>query len=269
MKKVRTGIICGVIAAAVVLIAGVVLTLNQPIVRVANGGLALDESLSLAEAERLIVDEANVLSEKTEQIAAIYNANWKEMAGRVMAVVTVNDAGQAEETAWKWFELLSLGVDDALLLVETRNGGSCTVVAQGAFRADFDGQPSGFMSSLTYHTMKNRDFDTAVQNVFTRVHLFHNDYHESVAQSGMKLGIVIAVVLAVVLVFVIVQRIFDRRRANIQQENVEPRHGSRREISAYGRKSSINDSLDKNRDVRGRYSANARSGGSNGNGSVL
>ena len=53
-----------------------------------------------------IVDEANVLSNKTENTLSIYNANWDKLTGSVMAVVTTRDAGaygtDIEDAAWNW-----------------------------------------------------------------------------------------------------------------------------------------------------------------------
>lgn len=226
MKTIRSRIIAVAVAVAAILLVAVCAIMNRPLVDVADGGLALDESLPTAGYERLVVDEAGVLSEKTEQIISIYNANWSAMAGRVMAVVTAQSVENAEETAWEWAEKMGLGADDALVLVETSNGGCCTVVSQGTFRDDFDSQPGGFVDSLTYHTMKNRDFDMAVVNVFTRVHLFHNDHHEVVVQSGMRIGIVIAVIVGLLLVVLIVLRAADLRRA-VKEE----RSGKNRSIT--------------------------------------
>ena len=159
-----------------------------------------------------MVDDADILSDETEWTISVYNANWMQLAGRKMAVVTVADAENAEMTAWQWFKKLKMAENDALLLMETSNSARCVVVSQGTFRSDFDSQPDGFVSSLTYNTMKNKNFDTAVTNVFARCHLFLNDYHEVVAESGLKMGSIAAVVVGLAAAFVIVQRILDYRR---------------------------------------------------------
>ena len=207
----------GKIAVLAALTAAVILTIvtivsNQPLVRTPDGGVPVNNELDTAAVERFVADEAGVPSDRTERIIAVYNANWQELSGRVMAVVTVK-SDASEEMAHAWAEALVLGENDALLLMGTEGAGKCVMVSYGSFREDLDAQPGGFVDSLTYRELKSGNYDAAVENVFARSHLFLGDYHEAVAESGIRIGLVIAVVLGLIVACLIVLKIVDIRRA--------------------------------------------------------
>ena len=77
---------------------------KRPDVTVPEGGEKLDESLSTAVFEQYVVDQADILSSKTEDAVSLYNANWDQMAGSILAVVTVKTDGAetTEDLAWDW-----------------------------------------------------------------------------------------------------------------------------------------------------------------------
>ena len=99
---------------AAILLACVYSSATKPTVDVPSGAPELDESLSTAYFEEFIVDDANILSAKTEKKLSIYNANWDELAGRIIAVVTTKNAGNIEDAAWDWAFELGLGENDAI-----------------------------------------------------------------------------------------------------------------------------------------------------------
>ena len=173
---------------------------SKPSVETPAGGVALNESLPTAYYESYIVDEAKVLSSKTEKSLAIYNANWDNMAGRIMAVVTVKYADNTEDAAWDWAEALELGADDAILLFNVKEK-ECMVVASGSFYDDFSRQSVSFVDSLTYESVQRGDFDAAALDLFAQVHLFHEQYSYSYQEvNGVA---VVAIILFVVFLIAI------------------------------------------------------------------
>lgn len=172
---------------------------NKPVDLPDSGTVKLDESLSTAYYESYIVDEAKVLSSKTEKTLSIYNANWDKALGRIMAVVTVEKSNNAEDDAWEWAQALELGENDAILLIHEK-GAECIVVASGTFYDDFAAQPVSFVDNLTYEAAKDGDFDTAALNLFAEVHLFRGGYSHSVS---VNLTAIVVLILLVIFIIVI------------------------------------------------------------------
>ena len=83
MNRHKTVIVSVVAVVAVVVIALAVgyMIANRPLVTALEGGIPLDNEIDTAEVKTFVVDEAGILSEKTEKIVSIYNAHWKNLAG--------------------------------------------------------------------------------------------------------------------------------------------------------------------------------------------
>lgn len=170
---------------------------SKPAVETPEGGVELNENLPTAYYEEYIVDEANILSSKTEKSLSIYNANWDKLAGRIMAVVTVKKTDNAEDTAWDWAEELQLGENDAIVLFHEK-GRECFVVASGTFYDDFASLPISFVDSLTYPELQEENFDEAALNLFAQVHLFHREYSHSVDLGGVRATAIVVLILFVI-----------------------------------------------------------------------
>lgn len=164
---------------------------NKP-VEVPASGVKLDESLPTGYYEQFLVDDANVLSQKTEKQIAIYNANWDQLAGRIMAVVTVKQCDNAEDAAWDWAYELGLGENDAILLLEEKNG-AYSFLCSGSF---YDDVPSGLADTALYEGIRKGDYDTAVLSLCAEVHQLHEPYQSE----GSGVGAVILIVLMILLV---------------------------------------------------------------------
>lgn len=157
------------------------------------GGVKLNENLSTAYYEQFIVDEANALSKKTEKQLAIYNANWDQMAGRILSVVTVKQCDDAAYAAEDWAYELGLGENDAILLLDEKNR-EYSFLCSGTF---YDDVPNGLADGAMYEWVVKGDFDTAALNLFAEVHLLHEPYQSS--GGGVRIGAMILVVLMIVL----------------------------------------------------------------------
>ena len=123
---------------------------KKPAVEVLDGGAALDETLPTAHFARYIADEAGVLSGKTENAVALYDANWDEMAGSILAVVTVETAdADVEDAAYDWAYELNLSEDDGILLLVTGTK-DYRLVASGGFYDLLDALSDSYVDGMLY-----------------------------------------------------------------------------------------------------------------------
>lgn len=210
MKRVWPKLVAAVLVVAVLVSIRVLLDMNRPIVVAPRGTAPLDNKMDTAGVAQFIVDEGEVLSEKTERIIAIYNANWMALENRVMAVVTVENAEDAEDDAWQWAQKLSLGDDDALLLVEASGGKDCALVSNGMFREDIATLDYVFLERLTYIDLHAGEFDAAVLAVFEEMHPFFDYDIESYRKSEVIEAVIIVSVLAVVTIPVLIHMIAEK-----------------------------------------------------------
>ena len=196
--------------AALVLIAAIALSSawglsKAPKVEVPQGGAPLDEGLSTAGFDGLIVDEANVLSSRTENTLSMYNANWDKLTGSVMAVVTTRDAGAygtgIEDAAWNWAYELELGEDDAILLIDTGRT-DAWLLSSGRFADRFNGGEGQYVRSCLSGPAASGEWDEGVLALFAETHLLFN------AQSGAGTGSLIAALLPVIILLLVLLVLF-------------------------------------------------------------
>lgn len=203
------------IAVAVIATAAVIIAVNRPAVNAPQGTAVLDNRLDTAGVEHLIVDEAGVLTKEAKRIFSIYNANWSALKHRVMAVVIVERTDDAETDAWKWAQKLSLGADDALLLIETQGAKSCVLVSGGSFREDIETLHDAIVTSLTYTNLKAGEFGLAVLAVFERLHYFCGydpvAHRQIIVREGLTTFAILAALMLPILIHMLAEMI-DRRR---------------------------------------------------------
>ena len=182
---------------------------KRPDVTVPEGGEKLDESLSTAVFEQYVVDQADILSSKTEDAVSLYNANWDQMAGSILAVVTVKTDGAetTEDLAWAWAGSLQLGENDAILVLDAGTG-DYNLVASGRFYDLLSTQSGSYVDTYLYEDVQAGKYDQAVEALFGGIHLLMGDtyaYRGTGAVSTVisLTGIVILVVVLVVLFSII------------------------------------------------------------------
>ena len=162
------------------------------------GGSALDGSLSTAWCRAYILDSAGVLSEDTEEALALYDANWNEWAGSILAVVTEPSlSGTAEEAAWEWADRLELGENDAILLLDV-GGQDAYLLTSGTFYDRLAGQESSYLSAYLYEDFMAGDYDGGVENLFAHVHLLFSGGVSARAETysgAIALVVLVAVML--------------------------------------------------------------------------
>lgn len=86
-----------------------------------SGSAALDESLSTSGYDKLIWDDADLLSSSIEKQINLYNANWDYRYNSVVAIVTTGSTGDLEEFAWLQGSDMGLGEGDAILAISARD----------------------------------------------------------------------------------------------------------------------------------------------------
>ena len=218
----RSKVIKAIFAVVAVIVVAVVLNATRPLITAPEGTEPLDLKLDTADVERFVVDEMDVLSEDMEKVICIYNANWKRLAGRVLAVVTVESVKNAEDEAWQWMQSLSMDENDALLLIETTLSKKCALVSRGTFREDIATLSEIYLSQLTYQDIRAGYFNAAVLAVFDKFHYFYGydieRHRQSVAKEGTIAFAVIAALMLPVLIHMIGETI-DKRRFRRWREN--------------------------------------------------
>ena len=198
----KKGVAIAVMVLAIVLSSAYGIS-RRPSVSVPEGGAQLDESLSTAAFAPYVVDQAQVLSDKTEEMVCLYNANWDQMAGGILAVVTVETGGgeTAEDQAWDWAGSLQLGENDAILLMDA-GAGDYSLVASGRFYDLLAGQPASFVDTALYDSARTGAYDAGVETLFGALHVVMSDTYAARGGSGGASALVGVVLLMVMLVVV-------------------------------------------------------------------
>ena len=182
---------------------------KKPAVEILNGAQPLDESLPTAAFAPYIIDQANVLSSKTEDAIALYDANWDQMAGSILAVVTVKSADDVEDAAYDWAYDLELGENDGILLIVTGTK-DYRLIASGYFYDLLDEQSGSYVDTWMYDGVQSGNYDSAVMALMNNLHVLFSRR----AASGDSIGSILFAFLFVLLAAFIVWLIIDRIRYN-------------------------------------------------------
>lgn len=154
---------------------------KAPAVSTPEGGEKLDSSLSTAAFEQYVRDEANVLSDKTEEAVGLYNANWDKMFGSIMAVVTVQSSDNLENTAYDYADTMQLGSNDAILVIAKQQQ-DYYLVASGDFYDLLSGLSQSFVASCMADNVQKGDYDAAVRSLCAALHVeLSQQYQQSEA----------------------------------------------------------------------------------------
>lgn len=148
---------------------------KAPAVSTPEGGEKLDPSLSTAAFEQYVRDEADILSDKTEEAVGLYNANWDKMFGSIMAVVTVQSSDNLENTAYDYADTMQLGSNDAILVIAKQQQ-DYYLVASGDFYSQ------SFVASCMADNVQKGDYDAAVCSLCAALHVeLSQQYQQSEA----------------------------------------------------------------------------------------
>ena len=154
---------------------------KAPVVSTPEGGEKLDPSLSTAAFTQYVRDEADILSDKTEEAVGLYNANWDKMFGSIMAVVTVQSSDDLENTAHDYAEAMQLGTNDAILLIAKQQQ-DYYLVASGDFYDLLSSLSQSFVASCMEDGVQKGDYDAAVRSLCAALHVeLSQQYQQSEA----------------------------------------------------------------------------------------
>ena len=154
---------------------------KAPVVSTPEGGEKLDPSLSTAAFTQYVRDEADILSDKTEEAVGLYNANWDKMFGSIMAVVTVQSSDDLENTAYDYAETMQLGTNNAILLIAKQQQ-DYYLVASGDFYDLLSSLSQSFVASCMEDGVQKGDYDAAVRSLCAALHVeLSQQYQQSEA----------------------------------------------------------------------------------------
>ena len=190
-------------AAAVIMVAAIILSSlyglsRAPAPHIPEGGPPLDTSLSTAAYEEYIVDNAKVLSARTEKNLSVYNANWDSWAGSILAVVTVKNAPAVEDAAYDWVNTLELGDNDALLLLSVGTK-DAYLLTSGNFYDAVGGRETTYLSACVYEGVQRGDYDTAAESLFGSLNLLFADVAAGDSTGGWGVAVIYGVALLLLL----------------------------------------------------------------------
>ena len=137
---------------------------KAPAVSTPEGGEKLDPSLSAAAFTQYVRDEADILSDKTEEAVGLYNANWDKMFGSIMAVVTTESANDIENAAYDYAIEMQLAENDAILVIAKQQQ-DYYLLASGDFYDLLSGLSQSFVASCMADNVQKGDYDAAANGV--------------------------------------------------------------------------------------------------------
>ena len=208
------------VAMAVMVLAIVLSSLyglyKRPEVTVPEGSDKLDTSLSTAAFRQYVVDQADILSDKTEETVSLYNANWDQMAGSILAVVTVDTDGTetAEDLAWDWAGSLQLGENDAILLLDAGTG-DYNLVASGRFYDMLSAQSPSYVDNLLSADVEAGQYDAGVLSLFSGLHVLMSDTYAARGTGAVSTAISLTGIIVLVVVLVAVFSVIDGIRYSL------------------------------------------------------
>lgn len=206
MKVLKSKAFAIVVMVLVILGAACYGLSKKPSVPVEQGTVKLDESLSTAAYAMCVVDEANVLSAKTENTISLYNANWDKLMGSIMAVVTVKTDGaeSVEDLAWAWAESLELAENDAILVLDVGVDEYFLLPSPaGRFEDLLAGQSPSFLNICLLEYTNKGNYDGGVLNLEAQIHQIVSDTYGYRGTGSAHIGANAAVVAFLLLVFLL------------------------------------------------------------------
>ncbi len=185
---------------------------KAPVVSTPEGGEKLDPSLSTAAFTQYVRDEADILSDKTEEAIGLYNANWDQMFGSIMAVVTVQSSDDLENTAYDYADTMQLGTNDAILVIAEQQQ-NYYVVASGNFYDLLNGLSYSFVDSCMAGDVQKGDYNAAVQELCSQLHVELSQQYRQDQTAQNDAGTAVLFILLLIVIFVI-WIMLDRMRYN-------------------------------------------------------
>lgn len=141
-------------------------------------GLELDTSLPAQAYTNWLWDEAQVLSDETEHWLCLYNANWDQRYGSLVAVAAVSSVeGNLEEYAYSLGNEIGLGQSDALLVMDIA-GQDCWLATGNQFDTMLSGsQISAYLDQYLADDFFAGKYDDGVLKLFSALNeKYYSDF---------------------------------------------------------------------------------------------
>lgn len=190
-----------------------------------SGSAALDTGLSTRQFADYIWDEAGVLSSGQEDSICLYNANWDQRYGSIIAVAAVSSVdGAIDDYAYDLGEEIDLGTSDGILVIDVP--GKDAYLAVGPDYPLSDGEITSFMNRSLHEYVQNGRHGDGVLNLFEDLNRYYvNNYGLGYldssggipAQGGSSVGVQMAGVVMLIFLLaaiVLVVNAIDEARYN-------------------------------------------------------
>ncbi len=177
--------------------------------------LGLDSTLSTAQYDDFIRDEAGVLSSEVEQRISLYNANWVQRYNSIIAVAVLESVdGTVEDYAYDLGTKMELAASDGILVIAADSGDS--YLAVGPDYPMGDSQITSYMNTYLYGDVVEHRYGDGILTLFQNINQYYVDQYglgyldggslSSSAPAPSLIGVVM-LVLAVIIVASLVDSI--------------------------------------------------------------
>lgn len=223
MKSKNKAYTVGWIVLILAIVAALVMgQLRKPTnIAVPEPSVELDTSFDTSYYERFIHDDAGLLSDSTEELLALYNANWDNRYNSVVAFASEeNVIGDLESYAYVLADQYGLGDGDAILLIAEENN-EFRFVWGGDFDSIMD---YGATKTLNAAISDGNDWQSGVTRFYDELNDIYMDnfglgnakgeYVGTINLGGLRTSATIINLLVFVLVIYLILSAIDRSRYN-------------------------------------------------------
>lgn len=136
----------------------------------------LNTTLSTKQFADYIWDEAGVLSSSQEESICLYNANWDQRYGSIVAVAAVSSVnGPIDDYAYDLGEEIELGSPDGILVIDV--SAKDAYLAVGPDYPLSDGQITSYLDQSLYEYVQGGRYGDGVLNLFGNLNQYYvNNY---------------------------------------------------------------------------------------------
>lgn len=190
-----------------------------------NQSTALNKSINTSEVDDFLWDEADVLSSSVETDIAIYNANWNQRYGCIIAVAAVKGTNgiAIDDYAYNLGDEIELGTGDALLVLDIGGGDAYLALGNNFPGVMTDALVTDYMDTYLYDSFVAGDYGKGVSALFQGINeLFVGKYglgyldpaapSNNVVVEQRSMGNPVLVLVVLLVIFIFIASIIDSRR---------------------------------------------------------
>lgn len=194
---------------AAMIVAAIGIGLSKPEQPVVKPSTDLDNSLNTGGYAQWIWDEADVLSNATEEQLCLFNANWIKRYDSLVAVAALNTVpGSIDDYAYQLGEDIELGSADGILVLDV--GTKNAYLAVGPDYPLSDSEISTYMNQYLYDPVMDGKYDKGVLELFDGLNGYYLDNYglgfleqNTVSVQGGRMGGLSTLVMVLLLLLVL------------------------------------------------------------------